>query len=60
MTKRTVKVGLCGLGTVGQGVLALLVEGNAAISVRSAAHLVVTHIGTRTPRPEVDIGAVAH
>ena len=56
MTKRTVKVGLCGLGAVGQGVLALLVEGNAAISARSAAHLVVTHIGTRTPRPEVDIG----
>jgi homoserine dehydrogenase len=41
---------------VGQGVLALLDEGNAAISARSAAHLVVTHIGTRTPRPEVDIG----
>ena len=56
MTKRTVRVGLCGLGTVGQGVLALLDEGNAAISARSAAHLVVTHIGTRTPRPEVDIG----
>ena len=56
MTKRTVRVGLCGLGTVGQGVLALLGEGNATISARSAAHLVVTHIGTRTPRPEVDIG----
>jgi len=56
VTKRTVRVGLCGLGTVGQGVLALLDEGNAAISARSAAHLVVTHIGTRTPRPEVDIG----
>ena len=56
MTKRTVRVGLCGLGTVGQGVLALLDEGNAAISARSAAHLVVTHIGTRTPRPEVDTG----
>jgi homoserine dehydrogenase len=41
---------------VGQGVLALLGEGNATISARSAAHLVVTHIGTRTPRPEVDIG----
>jgi homoserine dehydrogenase len=40
---------------VGQGVLALLGEGNATISARSAAHLVVTHIGTRTPRPEVDI-----
>ena len=56
MTKRTVRVGLCGLGTVGQGVLALLDEGNAAISARSAAYLVVTHIGTRTPRPEVDTG----
>ena len=56
MTKRTVRVGLCGLGTVGQGVLALLGEGNATISARSAAHLVVTHIGTRTTRPEVDIG----
>ena len=56
MTKRTVRVGLCGLGTVGQGVLALLDEGNAAISARSAAHIVVTHLGTRTPRPEVDIG----
>ena len=54
MTDQTVRVGLCGLGTVGQGVLALLNEGRAAITARSGTQLVVTHVGTRTPKPEVD------
>lgn len=54
MTERAVRVGLCGLGTVGQGVLALLDEGAASISARAGAHLTVTHIGTRTPKPNVD------
>lgn len=27
MTTKTVKIGICGLGTVGQGVIALLAEG---------------------------------
>ena len=56
MTDRTVRVGLCGLGTVGQGVLALLNEGGAAIAARSGAQLVVTHVGTRTPKTDVDTG----
>lgn len=53
MTQRTVRVGLCGLGTVGQGVLTLLSEGDATITARAGAQLAVTHIGTRTPKPDV-------
>ena len=56
MTDQIVRVGLCGLGTVGQGVLALLNEGGSAITARSGAQLVVTHVSTRTPKPEVDTG----
>lgn len=56
MTQRTVRVGLCGLGTVGQGVLTLLSEGDATITARAGAELSVTHIGTRTPKPDVVTG----
>ena len=51
---RQVRVGLCGLGTVGQGVLALLSEGEETIAARAGAYLTVTHVGTRTPKPDVD------
>ncbi len=53
MIQQTVRVGLCGLGTVGQGVLALLTEGHNTIATRTGAQIVVTHIGTRTPKPDV-------
>ena len=56
MIDRQVRVGLCGLGTVGQGVLALLSEGGETIAARAGAHLMVTHVGTRTPKPDVDTG----
>ena len=56
MTDQTVRVGLCGLGTVGQGVLALLNEGADTLTARSGAHLTVTHVGTRTPKPDIDTG----
>ena len=56
MTDQTVRVGLCGLGTVGQGVLALLNEGADTLTARSGAQLTVTHVGTRTPKPDVDTG----
>lgn len=56
MTDQTVRVGLCGLGTVGQGVLALLNEGADTLTARSGAQLTVTHVGTRTPKPDIDTG----
>lgn len=56
MIDRTVRVGLCGLGTVGQGVLALLSEGGETIAARAGAQLTVTHFATRTPKPDVDTG----
>ena len=56
MTDQTVRVGLCGLGTVGQGVLALLNEGADTLTARSGAQLAVTHVGTRTPKPDIDTG----
>ena len=56
MIDRQVRVGLCGLGTVGQGVLALLSEGEETIAARAGAYLTVTHVGTRTLKPDVDTG----
>ena len=56
MIDRQVRVGLCGLGTVGQGVLALLSEGSETIAARAGAYLTVTHVGTRTLKPDVDTG----
>ena len=54
MTTKTVKIGICGLGTVGQGVIALLAEGGEVLSHRVGGSIELAHVATRTPRPEVD------
>ena len=54
MTTRTIKIGICGLGTVGQGVIALLSEGAEVLSNRVGGTIELVHVATRTPKPEVD------
>lgn len=51
------RVGLAGLGTVGQSVAALLV-GDAAegIAARAGRRIELKRVASRTPKPEVDIG----
>ena len=53
MTTQTIKVGICGLGTVGQGVIALLSEGGDVLSNRVGGTIELVHVATRTPKPEV-------
>jgi homoserine dehydrogenase len=54
MTTRTIKIGICGLGTVGQGVIALMSEGAEVLNNRVGGTIELVHVATRTPKPEVD------
>lgn len=49
---RATGVGICGLGTVGGGALALLERNAAEIARRLGRPLEVVHVATRTPKPE--------
>ena len=53
MSAANLKVGLCGLGTVGQGVMALLSESADDISKKAGGSIELTHIATRTPKPDL-------
>ena len=46
-------VGICGLGTVGGGTLALLEQNAALITARAGCPIRVTHVATRTPNPDL-------
>lgn len=46
-------VGICGLGTVGGGTLALLEENGGEITRRTGMEIVVSHVATRTPKPDL-------
>ncbi|MGA1054841.1 MAG: homoserine dehydrogenase [Pseudohongiellaceae bacterium] len=52
-------VGICGLGTVGGGTLALLEQNAALITARAGCPIRVTHVATRTPKLDL-CGQVAH
>lgn len=47
------KIGICGLGTVGGGTLNLLEENADEISMRLGRTITVSHVATRTPKPEL-------
>ena len=57
--REPLRVGLAGLGTVGQSVAALLV-GDAAdgIARRAGRRIELKRVASRTPKPDVDIGGV--
>lgn len=50
------RVGLCGLGTVAQGVLKILADNADNITRRAGRPIVVTQVASRRPRPEARLG----
>ena len=54
---RHIKIGLCGMGTVGQAVLALFNRNQTEIAERTGVALHISHLGMRTPKPELDTSA---
>ena len=55
MTQKTINVGICGLGTVAQGLLALLAEASEVLEARVGGAIKVVHVATRTAKPNVDV-----
>lgn len=49
----SIKIGLCGLGTVGGGTLGVLRSNADEISRRCGASLDIVHVATRTPKPDL-------
>ena len=56
MNQPPLNVAICGLGTVAQGVLALLAQNQTLITQRAGRSIKVIRVASRTPRPEVDLG----
>jgi len=54
-----IRLGLCGIGTVGGGVLELLGRNGEALAGRAGAPLEVVHIGARRDRDGVDPGGAS-
>lgn len=52
-SSKVFNIGICGLGTVGGGTLELLRSNAGEVSSRLGAELAVTHVATRTPKPEL-------
>ena len=55
MTQKTINIGICGLGTVAQGLLTLLAEADEVLAARVGGAIKVEHIATRTAKPNVDL-----
>ena len=50
------RIGICGLGTVGGGTLKLLRDNAKEIAARTGREIQVSHVATRTPKPELAAG----
>lgn len=53
-----VRVGICGLGTVGGGTLQLLQQNSLEISARARIDIQVVHIGARREKSEFDLSGI--
>ncbi len=53
---KTINIGICGLGTVGAGVVNVMQRNAEAIAARSGRPLAITHIGARRDNPDCDTG----
>ncbi|NLZ87645.1 MAG: homoserine dehydrogenase, partial [Gammaproteobacteria bacterium] len=54
---KPVRLAILGLGTVGGGALKLLKENAAEIKRRTGREIEITYVGTRRPRPDLDLPA---
>ena len=55
---KSIKVGLCGLGTVGGGTFNVLQRNCEQINARAGSNLQITHVGARRDNPDVDTSGV--
>lgn len=53
-----VRIGLCGLGTVGRGTLEVLRRNAGMLAQRCARDLEIVQIGARSARPQADLGTI--
>ena len=53
---KPVKIGICGLGTVGSGTFNVLARNADVIAARAQAPLQVVHVGARRNNPDCDLG----
>lgn len=56
---RTVKIGICGLGTVGSGTCNVIARNQAEINARAGCNIEITQIGARRDNPAVDTSKIA-
>ncbi len=54
---KPVKIGICGLGTVGGGTFRLLAENAGVIAARAGAPIEVVHVGARRDNPDCPTGS---
>ena len=57
MSSKPVKVGICGLGTVGAGTFNVLSRNADSIASRAQARIEVAHVGARRDNPGCELGA---
>ncbi|MCB1690024.1 MAG: homoserine dehydrogenase [Halioglobus sp.] len=55
---KPVKIGICGLGTVGSGTLTVLHDNAELIAARAHASLQVVHVGARRDNPACDVSGI--
>lgn len=55
---KPVRLAILGLGTVGGGVLQLLQENATEIKRRTGREIQITHVGTRRPRPDLNLEGI--
>ena len=56
MSSQAVKIGICGLGTVGSGTFNVLQRNQSAIAARAQSSIEVAHVGARRDNPDCDTG----
>lgn len=54
---QTLRVGLCGLGNVGQGLVELLAINTDRIARQAGRRIEITQVASRTPKPQVELGS---
>ncbi len=58
IVKPEVRIGICGLGTVGSGTFNLIQKNRAEIARKTGVELVVQHVGCRRDHPDCDLSGV--
>ena len=55
---KQIRVGICGLGTVGGGTLRVIQQNGTDLDARARSEIRVVHIGARNPKPDYDLAGI--